>query len=221
MSTNVIPMVGKVIGKLKVIRSYDQAPSGLYQWECQCECGRMRVVLGTKLRNNLVTACHTCMRRNQIKYTSMGHTSTYTVWSQMMYRHRKDTQHPVCDRWLTYHNFLEDIGAKPDAYCYLKRIDRSKGFFKENCCWELYTTAKNKSLKQNQTIQLKIEPIENPMPENKIVENRSALETLKNIARNKEELITNKTQEINKQQEDLKFFREIIKQVEKELNNVQ
>lgn len=40
----------------------------------------------------------------------------------------------VCERWLTFANFLADMGEKPKGKT-LDRIDGTKGYFKENCRW--------------------------------------------------------------------------------------
>jgi hypothetical protein len=40
----------------------------------------------------------------------------------------------ICERWLTFANFLEDMGVRPEGLT-LDRIDGSKGYSKENCQW--------------------------------------------------------------------------------------
>jgi hypothetical protein len=72
---------------------------------------------------------------------------TYSCWDGMMQRctnpkHKKHKDYgakgiTVCDRWLEFNNFLEDMGEKPEGLT-LDRKDPKKGYYKENCRWATY-----------------------------------------------------------------------------------
>lgn len=71
-------------------------------------------------------------------------TPTYTAWDSMLQRCTNENQKHynnyggrgigVCDRWLLFKNFIEDMGLRPFGLS-LDRIDNSKGYYKENCRW--------------------------------------------------------------------------------------
>lgn len=40
----------------------------------------------------------------------------------------------VCERWLKFENFLEDMGERPKNTT-IERKENNKGYYKENCRW--------------------------------------------------------------------------------------
>lgn len=59
-------------------------------------------------------------------------TPTYDAWRTMNHCHKGE----VCERWLDFKNFLEDMGEKPEGSRFT-RIDKTKPFSKENCYWRI------------------------------------------------------------------------------------
>lgn len=41
----------------------------------------------------------------------------------------------VCERWLTFDNFLADMGLKPGLDYSIERENAAKGYEPDNCCW--------------------------------------------------------------------------------------
>lgn len=49
----------------------------------------------------------------------------------------------VCERWLDFDNFVEDIGEKPKSG-YFHRTDTNKSFSPDNCYWDVWKVGKVK-----------------------------------------------------------------------------
>lgn len=88
-------------------------------------------------------------------------TAEYRVWTSMLSR-CSDTNSPVfdryggrgirvCDRWLTYVNFIHDMGRRPHGFT-IDRIDNNAGYCKENCRW-----ASRKTQQRNRSNTVEVE----------------------------------------------------------------
>jgi hypothetical protein len=109
-------------------------------YEVQCECGFIKQLKGIRLRFGDSTACRKC---GSTKH-GMVHSRTYTTWGSMIQRCTNPNQTKfkdyggrgitVCDRWLKFENFLEDMGQKPSGL-ELDRTNNNGNYELENCRW--------------------------------------------------------------------------------------
>jgi 5-methylcytosine-specific restriction endonuclease McrA len=66
-------LVGKVFGRLTVIREYPERDNGRVRWWCSCSCGMGVLVVGVHLTNGLTRSCG-CLRNELARKRKLGRT---------------------------------------------------------------------------------------------------------------------------------------------------
>lgn len=89
--------------------------------------------------------------------------SEYGAWSSMIQRCTNPNNPPyfnyggrgitVCERWMSFENFFEDMGEKPSSNHSLDRKDNNLGYYKENCKWSL-RAEQNRNKRNNRFIEI-------------------------------------------------------------------
>ena len=144
-----INLTGRKFSRLLVLEYV-----GSSLWRCKCDCGNEALALGSQLRNERHKSCG-CLKRERIiarsskhgHKTRTGTTPTYQSWSNMI-RRCTNPDHPrwadwggrgitVDPRWLSFENFLADMGEKP-AGLTLERKDNDGPYCATNCCWDTH-----------------------------------------------------------------------------------
>lgn len=112
-------------------------------WICQCDCGEKVTRRKDDLVRGRSRSCG-CLRRDTNSTHRKSKTREYRIWSSMIQRCKNPNTKShknygnrgikVCDRWMKFENFLEDMGIAP-AETTLDRIDNDKGYYLDNCRW--------------------------------------------------------------------------------------
>jgi hypothetical protein len=149
-------LTGRRFGRL-VVTAFHGRGKYDFLWECQCDCGTIKTIQSKLLKSGKTRSCG-CLReevrRKKGKKTSQkarhGHcrkprrSGTYDSWAHMKDRclnpKNKDFASygkrgiTVCDRWLKFDNFLQDMGIKPDGLT-LERTNNRGNYEPGNCEW--------------------------------------------------------------------------------------
>lgn len=120
-------------------------------WKCNCVCGTEKIVYKENIIRGLSKSCGCYANEIRGKSSITHHeassrlkTKEYRVWTFMKLRCLNKNSKAyswygargikVCDRWMKYENFLEDMGRCPPDMS-LDRIDNDGNYEKSNCRW--------------------------------------------------------------------------------------
>ena len=158
MGRKIIEMVGKRFERLIVVGESGRDKHGNALWKCLCNCGNIKIIIGKSLRRGITKSCG-CLNIEKATKHGLCKTTVYNSWLAMIARcnnpNNKNYKYyggrgiTICDRWVNFENFFEDMGDRPDALT-LERKNNNLGYSKENCKWATKTEqARNRRIFKN------------------------------------------------------------------------
>jgi len=162
---------GDTVNKLTLIgHPFSISKRGTSGWvqkkwyvKTKCECGNIQdmTIEGLKRREERRTKDCGCGRQVKLRkvLTKHGHTNfggkpsgVYSSWQHLKDRclNKNNTEYnyyggkgiEVCEKWLNFTGFLEDMGDRPRGKT-IDRIDINGNYNKENCKWSTFTDQMN------------------------------------------------------------------------------
>ena len=157
----IIDITGQKFHRLQVVRRVFGSTKEA-RWLCVCDCGTQKVLTGSVLRRGDTRSCG-CLNLEKLRARAthgMTQSPVYRNWATMIqrctnpkvpnYANYGGRGITVCRRWLSFENFLADMGTPPSGLL-LERRKNDKGYTPKNCYWAT-RTEQNRNKRNNRLL---------------------------------------------------------------------
>ena len=135
---NLINLSGQKFGKYLVEGDYYKEGHNTY-WLCLCECGIKKYVSSYSLRKGTSKSCG-CSRKNDMRKHFL-----FELWRGIVkrcnnpksinYKYYGGRGITICNRWLDFKLFLDDMFSTWEDGLSIDRIDVNGNYEPQNCKW--------------------------------------------------------------------------------------
>ena len=139
---------GMVFGYLTALERCGSNKYGKGLYKCRCRCGKVLIVDSQSLKTGNTRSCgclHNELLSERMTTHGMSKTRLYRVWKNIVKRCKNPNSKnykdyggrgiTVCDRWLKFESFYDDMGVGYREDLEIDRIDNDKGYYPDNCRW--------------------------------------------------------------------------------------
>jgi len=135
---------GQRFGLLTIIKRVANNKWGRACWLCLCDCGNEVISSSDDLNRGDTKSCG-CTRILHGHNRRTNKSQSYRAWDSMIQRctnSKNKSYHryggrgiTVCQRWMQFEYFIQDMGEPPTDGYTLDKIDNNDNYYKENCRW--------------------------------------------------------------------------------------